>query len=709
MLTIDIDIGGTFTDCLVASEGKFVWSKVPTTTYNLSVGFKEAIEQAGSQLGLSLEELLSETAVIRYSTTLAMNTLLQRAGPKLGLITTAGFEHLILIGRSRQWADGLHPKEWRHIYKWSKPEPLIPYDMTVGIRERIDCFGRIVIPIDKEDVRQKIEYLVDRGARGFVISLLWSFMNPVHERMVKEMIEEEYGEPYLGNMPVLCSSEVQPKWHEYPRTNVTILSAYLQTEFTESLSGLAEELRDRGYTKPLHIINNRGGMAKVSRTRAVDTFGAGPVAGLMASAYYAKLYEWPRVVATDMGGTSFDYGIVERGEVRSYEEWPVIDRWATEGSMLEVKSIGAGGGSLAWLNPAIGNALDVGPWSAGANPGPACYNLGGTEPTVTDADVVLSFINPDYFLGGKLKLNKALAVKSMERVGKPLGMSPAETALAIRKVIDGKMGSTLFYELSMRGLEPSQFILFAYGGAGPAHCVGYNSHLGARQIVTFPYAAVFCALGGTTMNVKYTYELSRHLCLYSPEYPKGFLEDFERWNEAIRNLQGQAFRDLRGEGFRPEEAVFALELDMRYGRALYITRCLSPRLFLESLSDVEAVCQAFYNTFTAKYTKLAATPQVGVNVENFCLHAMVPIPGVSLPSFEMGGEDPSPAYKGRRQVYWELDRSIEETLIFDAERLRAGNVVVGPAIIEAKDTTVVIPPGWKYSLDRYLTGILQSF
>jgi len=347
--TIDIDVGGTFTDCLIVSGKRMARAKSPTTGYNLSVGFRRAVEDAASQLDVSLSDLLQKTSVIRYSTTLAMNTLIQRTGPKLGLITTAGQEHMLLIGRSRAWADGLHPRERRYMYLAEKPEPLISSDMTVGVRERIDCFGNVAIALQKEEVRHKVQSLVDKGARGFVVSLLWSFINPVHEQLVREVIQEEYPDRYLGNMPILLSSEVQPKWHEYPRTNVVILSAYLHTEMTGQLSALGEELRDYGYKKPLSIINNVGGVAKLSRTRAVDTFGAGPIAGLLGASWISKLYGFPNVLVTDMGGTSFDYGVLLDGSCRFYQDWPVIDRWATETSMVEVNTIGAGGGSIAWL------------------------------------------------------------------------------------------------------------------------------------------------------------------------------------------------------------------------------------------------------------------------------------------------------------------------------------------------------------------------
>ena len=706
--TIDIDVGGTFTDCLVVYGERMARAKSPTTGYNLSVGFRRAVEDAARQLDMSLADILQQTAVVRYSTTLAMNTLIQRTGPKLGLITTSGQEHMLLIGRSRSWADGLHPHERRYMYLAQKPVPLISPDMTVGVRERIDCFGEAVIPLQREEVRKKVQYLVDRGARGFVVSLLWSFLNPSHEQLVREVIQEEYPDRYLGNMPVLLSSEVQPKWHEYPRTNVTVLSAYLHTEMTEQLSALGEELRDFGYKKPLSIINNIGGVAKLSRTRAVDTFGAGPIAGLLGASWIGKLYEFPNVVVTDMGGTSFDYGLLLDGTCRFYQDWPVIDRWATESSMVEVNTIGAGGGSIAWLNELMGNKLEVGPRSAGSNPGPACYDMGGSDPTVTDADVVLGYINPDYFLGGRMRLSREKAVQSMDTIAGPLGLTPVEAAAHIRTIVDANMGNTILKEVVLRGFSPDQFVVFAYGGAGPAHCVDYNGHLKAPKIVTFPFGSVFCAMGGATLDLKQCYESSKHVVLYSPMRLPQHLAEFDEFNQVVEGLRELALRDIRSEGFSPEDVTFALELDMRYGDHLRLTRIASPRVYLQGDDDVKAICDAFTAIHLARYGELAAIPVTGINVESFYLFASVPLPKPQLPAFPLEGESPEFALKGKRPVHWRQLSDFRETDIFDADLLRPGNLVSGPAVIEARDTTVVLPPGMKYSVDRYLSGVIES-
>lgn len=709
--TIDIDVGGTFTDCVVLSDERMVRKKSPTTRHNLAAGFRKVIEESGRALGLNLDQLLARTDMIRYSTTLAMNTLIERKGPRLGFITTAGHEHMLYIGRARQWADGKHPSECRDMSKIRKPELLIPLDMTVGIRERMDCQGNVIEPLNHDEVREKVQYLVDRGARGFVVCLLWSFQYPDHEQRIRRIIQEEYPEVYLGHMPVMLSSEVHPKWHEYPRANVTVLNSYLQSELTDQLRGMADELRDRGYKRGLMVINNVGGMAKIARTRAVDTYAAGPVAGLTGAAYLAGLYGIANVVVSDMGGTSFDFGVISKGKIDAYSHWPVIDQFATEMSMIEVKTLGAGGGSIARVNRDLGNILEVGPASAGSNPGPACYNLGGTEPTVTDADLVLGYLDPKYFLGGKMRLDPAKARKAIEgKIAKPLELSVEEAALAMRQVVGANMGNTIAKELYMRGHDPRDFTLFAYGGAGPGHCCDYASHLGTAKIVTFPFASVFCALGGSTMDLVHVYERSRHVRLYNAAKPETerLLTDHGQFNEVVELLKEVANRDMISEGFAAEAVQFSLDLEMRYAGQTNLVRIHSPVVTLGAAADVHKVFEAFNADYERRYSAVGADRQADVEIENFFVIARVPLHKPPVTAHELKGADPTAARKGQRPMYWQGYREYRPTDVFDSALLEAGNVVVGPAVIEAEDTTYVVNPGWTFTVDRYLNGILQT-
>ncbi|MGH9003347.1 MAG: hydantoinase/oxoprolinase family protein, partial [Acidimicrobiia bacterium] len=501
--SVDIDVGGTFTDVVLTLGGRRWIGKAPTTPYDLSVCFMNGIEEVALEAGLDLEELLPRLDVVRYSTTVAMNRLIERRGPRVGLITTEGHEDAVLIGRGAQWTDGTRLAERRNLALQRKPTPLIPRTMIGGAKERVDSTGRVLRPLDEEDLRRTLRVLMDRGARSIVVSLLWSFMNPAHERRVKEIIREEYRAYHIGYLPVVLSSQVVPKLGEYERTMTAILDAYLQRAMQTELSATWDKLRDAGYRGSFLMIHNSGGSGEVFKTTASRTYNGGPVSGLMGSYHLAGALGYANVVAGDMGGTSFDIGLVVENSVRNYEFRPIIDRWMVSITMLQTLSIGAGGGSIAWINP-IGNQLGVGPRSAGSMPGPVCYDQGGTEPTVTDADVVLGYINPDTYYGGRMALNRSKAERAIrEKVADPLGVSVEEAAALVRRVVDQNMASAIKREIHLRGYHPEDFILFAFGGAGPTHVSGFLGDL--SKAVVFRAAPVFCALGSSIMDIVHVY------------------------------------------------------------------------------------------------------------------------------------------------------------------------------------------------------------
>lgn len=705
-VSIDIDIGGTFTDCYVVYGDQFVTNKAPTTHYNLSVGFIQAIKGVADKLNLDYEELLEEAEAIRYSTTTALNSLIERKGPKLGLITTAGFEDTILIGKGSQWAHGIPLADQKNIAAIAKPEPLIPRDMTVGLRERMDCFGNIVIPLTKKDILDKVQYLVDNGCQGFVVSLLWSFGNPAHEQMVRQVIEEEYPDHYLGRMPVILSSEVSPKLGEYPRTMTAILSAYLQGSMRDHLTVLGQELRDNGYKKPMLLVHSTGGMAKISRTMAVNTCNAGPVAGLFGGIHLAKLYGLQNVAVTDMGGTSFDIGLVVKGGIPFYKFNPTIDRWQVNTSSIETKSIGAGGGSIAWIRPDFGT-MEVGPRSAGSMPGPACYDRGGTEPTVTDADLVLGYLNPDYYLGGRMRLNKEKAVQAIKtKLAEPLGTSVEEAALRLCRIVDGHMGNETFKETALKGYDPREFVIFALGGAGATHCAGFGRYLDAQKIYIPTSGSVFCAFGSSAMDIVHVYEAYKHLVLQEPN-EGAYLNDYQAFNEVVTRLQYASSRDLLAEGFGRQDVVYSLELEMKYGTQLHTTRFTSPKLQINSEDDVKAIISGFNSAYGELYDPIGAFPQGGMEIETFILKAAVPKRPPVLPTFAHEGTHPGAALKGYRPVYWDDNTGFQETAIYDREALRCGNVVNGPAVVEGQDCTIVVPEDYLYKVDQYLNGVME--
>lgn len=704
--TIDVDVGGTFTDMVMVVDGRTVYRKVPTTPYDLSVCFMQAIEAGAEAFGTTVDELMPRMEMVRYSTTVAMNRLIERKGPRIGLITTEGHEDAILIGRGAQWIDGTRLDERRALPLMSKPEPLVPREMIVGVKERIDGRGEVIRPLDEEDVRRKVRTLVDRGARAFVVSLLWSFANPEHELRVKEIIREEYREYHVGYLPVILSSQVVSRLGEYERTMTAILDAYLQRLMQMELSSTWDKLRDKGYTGPFFMVHNTGGCADVFKTTASRTYNGGPVAGLIGARGIARYIGVENVVCSDVGGTSFDIGLVMHQSVRNYEFNPIVDRWMVAITMLQSLSIGAGGGSIAWINRSLGNRLEVGPQSAGSYPGPACYNMGGTQPTVTDADLVLGYINPDNYFGGKMKLSEEAAERAIKtHAADPLGISVLEAASLIRRIIDEKMASAIRKEVVLRGYRPTDFLLFAFGGAGPTHVAGYMGEI--PRAVIFPFSPVFCAYGSSVMDVVHVHERSQRMTFIEPMTRQPAI-DYEAFNNVVREMMEEAKKELNAEGLPLDKAVFNLELDMLYGGQIHSKRASTPDLFINSEEDVWRFYKQFEQEFSEAFSPLAVNLPAGVYVDTFVLRVAVPGQRLELERHPLRSSDPGAARKGVRDAWWAESNGRVETAVYDLAGLQPGNLVEGPALIESEYTTVVVPPSKRFRIDEYRLGILEE-
>ena len=699
MNTIDIDVGGTFTDLVLNFEGRIIIKKTQTTPYDLSVCFLGVIAEGAKELDMELDELLPRIGLLRYSTTVAMNRLIERKGPRLGLITTEGHEDCILIGRGAQWVDGTRMTERRNLAVQNKPLPIIPRELIVGVQERVDSFGKVVRPLNEEDVREKVNYLVDKGVRGFVVSLLWSTANPEHERLIKAIIREEYKEFYLGYLPVVLASDVIGRIGEYQRTMTAVLDAYLFRAMQMELSAMWDKLREYNYSGPFMMVHNSGGMAKVFKTDAVRTYSAGPVAGLIGSYRLAQQIGYQNVVASDVGGTSFDIGLVVKANVRNYDFRPILGQWMVGITMLQTMSIGAGGGSISWVNELLGNRLEVGPQSAGSYPGPVCYDQGGEAPTVTDADLVLGYLDPEYYFGGRMLLNKEKAEAAIKsRLGDRLGLSVTETAMLIRKVVDQNMTAAIRKEIHLRGYDPREFVLFAIGGGGPTTWRGIWGR--SRAAIVFPFSPVF---SHWVLRSWISCISMRHLTdmwLWSPG-PGNSTTTLRDFNTTVEALIERAKREFRGEGLDPARAVFKLELDMLYGGQVHRKRSSSPLLYVRSVEDLAAVYKEFEKEFSETFSPLVVHPEGGCYVESFVVTASIPTEKTAIPIYEMAGMDPSAAQKGVRMCYWG-NGGFEKTPVYEYLDLKPGNVITGPSVLETEYTTVVIPPAYTCAIDKHL-------
>ncbi|HEY49677.1 MAG TPA: hydantoinase/oxoprolinase family protein [Dehalococcoidia bacterium] len=679
--TIDIDTGGSFTDGFITAGDRVYQVKVDTTPHDLTVCFLNCIEEGAGQIGISAEELLSRTQVVRYSTTIGTNCLLQRNGPKLGLIATEGFTDTLyashVSGESAEVLDSI-----------ASP------GMRVGLKEEVTGSGKPIYPLSEGDVREAVEFLLDSGARSIVISLRNSAVNPSHEQKAKAIIDSEYPRHYLGSVRILTSSAVTAHPDNHIRTCSAVLNAYIHRDMVRYLYRADEALHQRGYRRPLLVVHSSGGAARVAKTTALNTYNSGPVAGLIGCSKIAsELYKVKDFVSVDVGGTSVDIGVGLGGKL-SAEREPAIEGVPIGLPMVTLGTAGGGGGSIARIDPAA-KGVRVGPESAGALPGPVAYDLGGMEPTITDADLVLGYLDPDYFLGGRKRLAKDKAAAAINNlIASGLGLSVEEAAWKIIQTSEDDVSRQIKENIDRKGLKAGNLTLFAFGGGGGTRCCGYASRLGISRVIVFAFNAVASAFGASTMDILHTYERSPRATLRtaSGSYPASELKSI---GQSIAEMMESAKRDMRGEGFAPEDLTFKLEFGMRgKGGFQWIE---SPLVQMKNEAEANKLCKLYASRSGKDSGKLT--------VESITLQAECVTPHYQLPASPEQGPDPQKAKKGTRDVYW--GKGFVKTDIYGHDRLRCGNRIEGPAIIESPDTTYVIPKGWTYTVDKYLNGIME--
>jgi len=681
--TINVDTGGTFTDGLFVLGDQIEGVKVDTTPHDLTVGFTHCLEEGARRLGFKTpKDLLRETGTIRLSTTIARNTMTQGTGPKLGLIVSKGLEDSF----------------YEEIV--SAPlETILSKDMIGGIEEEIDSSGKVIRDVNEEDVIEAVRSLLMRGARSIVVSLSNSYVNPVHEGRVKEIIEREYPKYYLGGIPVFLSSEITIRPDGGLRANTALLNAYFHPDSAKYLRKAEANLRREGYRNPLLIVGSNGGVSRVTKTRAIDLYNSGPVAALMGAGSISKQYGIVNVIALDVGGTSTRMGLIAKGTPISNPE-PEVFGIPISFPIMEMTDIGMGSSSVAKVDP-DSNTVKVGLESASA----VCYGSGGVEPTALDADIVLGYIDPDYFLGGRKKLNKEGAWKSIkERIADPLKLGVEEASLEIRERLTNMWAEEIQRAMKEKGHDLRDFVLFSFGGAGGLYCCGVGASLGVSRIYTFPYGSIFNAFGASNLDILHVEERLHKLVLQSG--PDEYLTNFKAFNGIVEDMQRPVLRNMSGEGYGPENVIFDLELEMSDGKKLFSAVIRSPSLFLQREEDVKAICDAFTKEY-AEARGTAAIPEGGIEVSTFRLKGTVPLPHCEFSTHEPVAESPGKALRGERAVYWKKE-GFKRAKVYEHKLLECGNVCVGPAIIEAEDTTYLIPEGRKYTIDKYLNGMIEE-
>jgi N-methylhydantoinase A len=694
MKRISVDIGGTFTDCFVAWDGRYIQAKALTTHHNLAQGFNEALDHACSTLNLGRDHVLREVDSVRYATTLGTNALIERRGPQVGVIVTAGFEATIPLSRGRGYGEGLDELARNDMSSGTRPDPLVPPTLIRSVRERVDYAGTVLMDLGRENVRQALREVVDAGAEALVVCLTNATENPAHELRVQEIFLAEYPAHQLGAIPMLLSHQLSGRKGEYVRATSAIVDGFLHATMYHALSELEQNLREHGYPRPMLIIHNSGGMAQLNSTDALQTIHSGPVAGISASEHLAGQAGLGNVVATDMGGTSYDIGLVPADGVKHYDFMPVIDRWLVSVPMIHLVTLGAGGGSIAGYDR-LHQSVKVGPRSAGSDPGPACYDRGGLRPTVTDADLLLGYLTPERYAGGQIKLNRARAEFAVdEEFGDHLDLDPVEVARLIKAEVDEQMANGLAKELRIRGYLPAEFTMLAYGGNGPLHCCGIAAHLGMDKILAPPYSSVFSALGAGNMPQLHIHERSVPLVLFDAT-SRTMFTDFGRFNAIVAELEGKGRADLQRQGLPGASVRHRLELDMRYGNQLVTMAVVAGKTRLDSVRDVVDLMRLFSDDYGRRFGEGSQSPEAGIRVTAVRVASFVQGETIEFDATPPDGRTTAARPAGSRRCFFPGSDGPVETAVYDESALEPGLAVPGPAVVTTPTTTYLVEPGWR--------------
>ncbi len=674
---IGVDVGGTFTDTiLVRPDDAFRLTKTTTTFEDQSIGVMNAIATLARGESLATRAFLERTDLIVHGTTTADNTMIEMNGARTGLITTEGHRDAIEIRRGYKediWDPTLPP-----------PVPIARRRARFGIPERLDFRGQVIKPLDEEAVRKAVRRLQAQGIESIAVVLLFSFVNPSHEQRVREIIQEEY-----PGVRISLSHEVMPAAPEFERTSTTLVDAYVGPRVTSYLASLQTALRENGYARDLLIMQSNGGIATADymTRKAIATLGSGPTGGVQGAIALAAEVGEEDFIAIDMGGTSYEACLVRGGQprIRSYWNWQY--RYLIGLPMLEMHSIGAGGGSIAGVE---GGALTVGPRSAGADPGPICYGRGGREPTVTDANLVLGYLNPQALCGGEFKLNSSGVREGIaEKIGKPLGLDAVEAAHGIFRIVNANMANAIRRVTSDSGYDPRECSLVVYGGNGPLHAGMQAEELGIRRMIVPKTSPAFSALG--LLIADYRVDTQRSYIVPSSR------AQVDRVNALLVQIEAEAERELSVAGLRRDDIEFQRYLDMCYPGQTFDTAV--PAVLRDGRmreTDLTRTVERFHDLHEElhSYAVREEEPMLrAVRVEALGRTQKPP-----LPEYPRAHAPLDAALRERRAAYF--DGRFLDTPVYDGDLLSFGHALEGPAIVEERFTTIVIYPGQLAELDR---------
>lgn len=691
---LGVDIGGTFTDAILINEqtGEIRVGKVPSTPKDPSQGFMEATHRMLREADLSPNEV----RFVVHGTTVATNTIIEGKAARTGFITTDGFRDLLEI--QRQIRPTLYDLQFK------KPRPLVPRHLCFGVPERLDPHGNILTSLDENAVIRVAERLRQEGVEAIAVCFLHAYVNPIHEKRTGEILRET-----VPNAVISLSSEVAPEFREYFRASTTVINACIRPIVAQYLQRIETQLQREGLEAALLVMQSSGGVFTFSAASKKPVFmvESGPAAGVIAATNLGSTLGYTDVISFDMGGTTAKAGLIENGAPRITKDYEVgatarSGVGANSGGgypirtpVIDLVEIGAGGGSIAWVDS--GGVLRVGPQSAGADPGPACYGKGGAAPTITDANLVLGRLNPHYFLGGEIKLDIQAGWQAIEeRCAKPLGMDVVEAAHGIVEIANAAMVNALRLVSVQRGYDPREFVLMAFGGAGPLHANRLAAEIEVRATVIPMSPGTTSAMGLLVTDLKHDYSTTLIQRVDQLE-----LSEVEKTYQALTE-QGQ--KSLEREGMLPEDVYVLRQIDMRYvGQSYELTIPLlegTGEHAESTLSDAELhqALEAFHLEHDRAYGYSA--PDEPVEIVNLRLTAIGQIAKPRQHELKGHNRDVEEALKATRSVYFAEKNCYIDCTIYNRYRLGAGCVLTGPAIVEEIDSTAVIHPGYQAVVDR---------
>lgn len=675
MYRISTDVGGTFTDGILLDEstGRIAFSKVLSTPSNPAIGTMKGIEKFGVSL--------SEVSFLAHGTTVVINALIEGKGAKTALITTKGFRDVLEIGRSNR------TEMYDALYR--KPRPIVPRHLRLEVKERMDSSGRILIPLELKQLDQIIAYFKQQGVGAVAVCFLNSYCNPVHEEAAGKYLEER-----LPGVTISLSHRITRRYYEYERTSTTVQNAYVMPVIHSYLESLESSLKKKHLQPELQIMQSNGGImtSSVAKEMPIGMVESGPAAGAIGGAQLANLIGCANVITYDMGGTTAKSSIIKNGQAET------VDVYMVEGRpillpVVDLKEIGAGGGSIAWIDE--GGALHVGPQSAGASPGPACYMLGGTAPTVTDANLHLGILHPQYFLGGEMEISPDLAAQSLDKIANYFHISRDEAALGIIKIVNTNMAGLLQSISVKRGYDPRDFSMVAFGGAGPIHAVAIAKELRIPKVIVPMYPGAFSAWGMLMADLRHDFNQT-----YIRLVEKADPEEIQR---LFRVLEAQLVDLFEKEKIPPQQRVILHELDLRYYGQEHTLAVPSSLLFDEG--EKAKICSSFDEQHLRIYGHNA--PEEPKEIVTLKVVGLGKVGKPFLPEITRGEINPArEAEIAQRSVYQGNGERVNFR-IFRRDLLAAGNQIRGPAIIEEQTATTVVEPDQLCEVDRYGNLIIQ--